>query len=75
MTEINTKDWNPSNERLAELTRLPNLDAINDTDRLSSLADLAYSKYDGMLRQGGSPLRFLAAADLYAERAADKAAL
>lgn len=73
MTEINTTDWNPSNTRLAELTGLPNLDNIIDTDRLHSLSDIAYRKSAGMLRQGGNPLRYLAAADRYAERAAEKA--
>lgn len=73
MTEINTKDWNPSNTRLAELTGLPNIDAINNEVRLSNLADIAYRKYQGMLRQGGNPLRYLTAADLYADRAEEKA--
>lgn len=73
MTEINTEDWNPSNTRLAELTGLPNLDVINNEVRLSSLADIAYRKSQGMLRQGGVPLRYLVAVALYADRAEEKA--
>ncbi len=63
---------NPTNERLADLTGLPNLDAITDPARLDSLVDIAYRKMGGMLQQGGSPLRYQAAAKLYAERAADQ---
>ncbi len=70
---INLKAWNPTNERLADLTRLPNLDRINDVARLRSLRDIALRKLDGMLRQPGNPLRYLAAAGMYADRAADKA--
>ena len=73
MTQPNTTEWNPSNEYLAELTGLPNLDTITDTARLINLAYIADSKLAGMQRQGGSPLRYLAAAKLYADRADDKA--
>ncbi len=70
---INLKTWNPTNKRLADLTRLPNLDRIDDVERLRSLRDIALSKLDGMLRQRGNPLRYLTAAGLYADRAAEKA--
>lgn len=69
---INLKAWNPTNERLADLTGLPNLDRIADVERLRSLQGIALRKLDGMLRQRGNPLRYLAAAGMYADRAGDK---
>lgn len=71
--KVNLQAWNPTNERLADLTRLPNLDNINDVTRLRSLRDIALRKLDGMMRQGGNPLRYLVASGLYADRAAEKA--
>ena len=71
--KVNTQAWNPTNERLADLTGLPNLDNINDVERLRSLRSIALRKLDGMMRQGGNPLRYLAAAGLYADRSAEKA--
>ncbi len=70
--KINTTPWNPSNERLADLTGLPDLDQIECPRRLRELSQIALRKLDGMLRQGGNPLRYLTAAGEYADRASIK---
>lgn len=58
-----------NNERLAEVTGLPNLDTITDTDRLTTLADIADRKSDLQSNAGHRSEIFA----LYADRAADKA--
>lgn len=58
-----------SNERLADLTGLPNLDTITDAKRLSTLADIADRKSALQSHAGSRAEAFT----LYADRAADKA--
>ncbi len=58
-----------SNERLAEVTGLPNLDTITDPDRLTTLCDIADRKADLQSNAGSRSKAF----SLYADRAADKA--
>ncbi len=70
--KVNLQAWNPTNERLADLTRLPNLDTITDVDRLRSLRDIALRKLDGMRTRRGN-FALARAAGLYADRAAEKA--
>ncbi len=73
MRQGGNRAWNPPNALLAKMTGLPNLENITDVERLRILRDIALRKLDGMMRQGGNPLRYLAAAGLYADRAAEKA--
>ncbi len=56
-----------SNARLAELTGLPNLDAVVDPGRIERLAQAAHSM--GLALAADAPLRFKAAAVEYARRA------
>ncbi len=58
-----------SNERLAEVTGLPNLDTITDTKRLTTLCDIADRKSDLQSNAGKRAEAFI----LYVERAAFKA--
>ena len=67
------KPWDPSNERLAELTGLPNLDTITDSTYLRSLRDIALRKLASRLHQNGHPRPYAMSAGLYAVRAAEKA--
>ena len=64
--------WKPSNERLAKLTGLPNLDTITDIKRLRSLRDMALRKLASRLHQNGHPRCYAMSAGLYAVRAAEK---
>ena len=66
--QVNNTSWNPTNERLAELTGLPNLDNITDTNRLSTLADIADNK-SALQSNAGQRAEAFA---LYADRAEDK---
>jgi len=54
-------------ESLAELTGLPNLSAINDPERLESLADAARTMLRASTRE--CPLRYKVACREYAEAA------
>lgn len=57
-----------SNERLADLTRLPNLDLITDVNRLAILGGIAERKSKLSSYAGGRAEAFI----LYSDRAYDK---
>ncbi len=69
--KVNLRAWNPSNERLADLTRLPNLDNETGVEHLRNLRDIALRKLDSMSLHASRS--YLVAVGLYADRAAEKA--